>query len=36
MGQGDQKVRVSSYEMSVSWGCNVQHSGTVNSNVVDI
>lgn len=36
MGQGDQKVRVSSFEMSVSSGHNVQHSGAVNSKAVDI
>lgn len=36
MGQGDQKVRASSYKMSMSWGCNVQHRDTVNNTVVDI
>ena len=25
MGEGDQKVQNSSYKMSKSWRCNVQH-----------
>jgi len=36
MGQGNQKVRASSYKMSMSWGCNIQHRDTVNNTVVDI
>ena len=25
MGEGGQKVQTASYEISKSWGCNVQH-----------
>ena len=25
MGEGDQKVQISSYKINKPWGCNVQH-----------